>query len=857
MKAPARSVATSIVLTLSALAVLLPPGVAHAAVGDVETVSIPAAAQCVVGETMRSGRAIATVQGSKAGFPHIPILLVTSCVQAGQAKLFFIDPTGSYPDEPVVVKTLSTVTQPDSDPFTPTGGWRALAWRGDRGDLLACAQGGEEGAKLYAIDVSVFSDVEDGTVTLLRTTPASATCDGIAWDAADDTIFQTSTLSTASGGEKILHLRETGTGTLSTVNSGCAGDVTGLAVAGGTLLTACDDDVAEIRQIDKVTGASVSPALDPDVSNAADVECDGTSFGLGFKDVVWVKDPDTNQLTALEVPFGTCSLGRAPAVCGVDDDDTPEDESRPDADGDGLLDCWETNGITVEGVTLPLCVDANEDGQLGPGECADPAHKDIFVEIDYMQYHRPDPVAVDRVVRAFAAAPLQNPDGTTGIRLHVLINDQMPHNNNLALVPCTGPPAGTHANFDTLKAQFFGTSAERNDPRKLAARKFAFRYGIFAHDLSNAGSTSGCAEVPGNDFVVSLGRWGKVNRHGVGNTDQQAGTLMHELGHTLNLRHGGLDNINCKPNYLSIMSYSRQFSGSPILGRLLDYSREELPALFESALLENNGVGPVQNQTTFGPPVTVGFFTKPVVVDTGGPIDWNVNTVANEQVARDVNNLGNSGCVPSPGETLLGWNDWASLLFTFQSAPDFSDGAHSSADTLGTGPLEITREEAIVLSPDTDGDLIVNVEDNCPFVANDTQADSDKDGVGDACTKIMVRPNIWSPKVPTRVSQTQTVEVGIVTHPDFDATTIDPSTPRLLGTTVSTGQTWTIQVIEKPRGKFACREEEITHDGVKDLICKFDMASTSVPTGLANVVLDARTLAGDMFEGFAVIRVIQ
>lgn len=37
---------------------------------------------------------------------------------------------------------------------------------------------------------------------------------------------------------------------------------------------------------------------------------------------------------------------------------------------------------------------------------------------------------------------------------------------------------------------------------------------------------------------------------------------MHELGHTLNLKHGGIDHINCKPNYLSIMSYTRQFNES-------------------------------------------------------------------------------------------------------------------------------------------------------------------------------------------------------------------------------------------------------------------------------------------------------
>jgi predicted Zn-dependent protease len=64
---------------------------------------------------------------------------------------------------------------------------------------------------------------------------------------------------------------------------------------------------------------------------------------------------------------------------------------------------------------------------------------------------------------------------------------------------------------------------------------------------------------------------------------------MHELGHNLGLDHGGADDINCKPNYLSVMSYSRQFS-SPIGNRPLDYSRSSLVHLNESSLNEPDGV---------------------------------------------------------------------------------------------------------------------------------------------------------------------------------------------------------------------------------------------------------------------------
>ncbi len=36
---------------------------------------------------------------------------------------------------------------------------------------------------------------------------------------------------------------------------------------------------------------------------------------------------------------------------------------------------------------------------------------------------------------------------------------------------------------------------------------------------------------------------------------------MHELGHNLGLQHGGADDWNNKPNYLSVMNYLFQQDG--------------------------------------------------------------------------------------------------------------------------------------------------------------------------------------------------------------------------------------------------------------------------------------------------------
>jgi len=49
---------------------------------------------------------------------------------------------------------------------------------------------------------------------------------------------------------------------------------------------------------------------------------------------------------------------------------------------------------------------------------------------------------------------------------------------------------------------------------------------------------------------------------------------------------------------------------------------------------------------------------------------------------------------------------------------------------------ELSFEDATRLSPDTDGDGLVNIQDNCVFVPNPDQKDSDGDGLGDACVVV-------------------------------------------------------------------------------------------------------------------------
>ncbi|MGZ0149982.1 hypothetical protein ACXJJ3_23175 [Kribbella sp. WER1] len=54
-----------------------------------------------------------------------------------------------------------------------------------------------------------------------------------------------------------------------------------------------------------------------------------------------------------------------------------------------------------------------------PAMGANPNKKDLFVEMDYMSGRLASTAALDRIVQVFATAPVSNPDGSTGITIHL------------------------------------------------------------------------------------------------------------------------------------------------------------------------------------------------------------------------------------------------------------------------------------------------------------------------------------------------------------------------------------------------------------------------------------------------------
>lgn len=344
-----------------------------------------------------------------------------------------------------------------------------------------------------------------------------------------------------------------------------------------------------------------------------------------------------------------------------------------DTDSDNICNDWEDQTMHASKglaggvwVNYPYVGDLPTDMYHYPCDasgCPSPDRKDIYLELDWMTNHRPDPNAMGNVTEAFANAPINFPNGThAGIKLHIQdngIGDELNDVTTGIIFPGINHPR-YQPGFDQVKAVFFGSETERTANAtawtefQWKQKKQIFHYGMFVHSQRGAPGSSGDAEVWGNDLMVATGGWSNAT-----SPQFQAGSLMHELGHNLKLQHGGADSdlINCKPNYLSVMSYSLQL---PILDphRQLNYSGFAHDPLDTNALIESVGVNPnpngVSQSVVFGPVMPSGNW-----ITNGGWIDWNANGVIDTNTVQEyINFLPDEGCMDSEHDILMGHDDW-------------------------------------------------------------------------------------------------------------------------------------------------------------------------------------------------------
>lgn len=393
-------------------------------------------------------------------------------------------------------------------------------------------------------------------------------------------------------------------------------------------------------------------------------------------------------------PYEARSINNCGVIVGVAEEGAfilvPIDDLT-DTDGDGLTDRWETCGM-----------DLDEDGTaefLLPD--ADPLHKDIYVEIDHVAATPLHPEVVPELVKAFASVPasvLPNPDGSGGINLHLLVDEGdigLAGDLFIGAAPFEFPPI-----FDEIKADRFGTSSERQDDdadRILAARRYVYHYGLVLEGVQaefedgSIDHVSGIAECFGNDFIMAT----RAFRFPPGLWQDQAGTLMHELGHNLGLLHGGDDSINNKTNYFSVMNYTWQIPHPGMtLDWRLDYSRSDTnPVVREALLVEAEGLAGVMRDGE-SVPVFVALNGDPARVTlqftNSGPINFDGvgDPDAPPFTVEDINHI-DPTVLSSVIESHRDFKDWPALQLDFRNSPSFADGVHTLCP--GGGDLELSH----------------------------------------------------------------------------------------------------------------------------------------------------------------------
>lgn len=389
-----------------------------------------------------------------------------------------------------------------------------------------------------------------------------------------------------------------------------------------------------------------------------------------------------------------------------------------DADGDGVPSSAKVSGGTYAGLDLYA---------MG----ARPGQRDVFIEINAMDQDataaQPD---LGFVVRREALQKVVDAFSPKGIRLHIDAGSRFsatfdPANFNLGgsnaagsipFAKCTYLPSSPADVILAGCSNFFEHKNKNLDVR----RRVMFSYMLFANSqlTSGLGGSSGLAEVNGNDAMITMGGYGFTISPTTGRTasqntqyyiNLQAGTVMHEFGHNLGLRHGGFENQNYKPNYLSVMNYMYQFPGIPgvqndstVGDRYIKYvaglnnaptsycALSNSPCTSTFIIDYSDGSSSDLNENALVGSSLMGRGVSAAAAAANAFINWiglATVTAATPAYAFDVNR-------DSLRTTLKDYNDWVSVNLPFvRSALGFNTGAASNSTPVATS--DVSRRDVL------------------------------------------------------------------------------------------------------------------------------------------------------------------
>lgn len=184
-----------------------------------------------------------------------------------------------------------------------------------------------------------------------------------------------------------------------------------------------------------------------------------------------------------------------------------DDSGARDRDADGLPDAWERAGETPTGAALPD---------------ADPFRKDLYVQVNYGTGVDPLTDAEGRDLReTWAAMPVANPDGSTGVTVHV--------ETDVAGAGRFEEPAAISSRRD--RDAFY--TADSLGPRRCVYRQVVY-------GRVNVGEVAGVASMPGYAAVVDGARQPAYE----GDVSFRVALTTHELLHTVAGRVDGRPHTN-------------------------------------------------------------------------------------------------------------------------------------------------------------------------------------------------------------------------------------------------------------------------------------------------------------------------
>jgi len=291
-----------------------------------------------------------------------------------------------------------------------------------------------------------------------------------------------------------------------------------------------DDGLDDIQEVEGETNPTVADTDGDGLADGPEINIHGTdplmsdTDGDSLTDSEEIREFETNATLADTDSDG---LGDAAEIQRYD---TSPVQSDTDSDGldDGREKDIETSATNADtdGDGLPDGAEVEMTDRF-PG--ADPMHKDIFVEVDYTS--RLETRYIRDMREEFESAPVSNPDGTTGIELHIYHDD---------FIRCEDP-SGVSPDDRSIEygCTYEGRTITTGDNQ-------GYYYIQIVSTVQRPASPSFTGGVAFREIAF-------VQRY---SPEYTAHVFMHELGHLLRIQDPGVDSTSRGySEYPSVMNY--------------------------------------------------------------------------------------------------------------------------------------------------------------------------------------------------------------------------------------------------------------------------------------------------------------